>query len=139
MCLIAVERGPSGSERRSINPGSAAASAPMMPPAIVYSATVVHAALAAPPTWNRSQTNEKIHRPIGIGTSIGWMGWRAMLAGVCMASDGFEVLDEVGFFLLAQPQAEMAVVMVHHVHERREASVMVEAALVRLLHVPERA
>src|SRR3954468_11827624 len=32
----------------------------------------------------RSQTSEKIHRPIGSGISIGWMGWPAMLAGVRM-------------------------------------------------------
>ena len=29
-----------------------------------------------------AQTSEKIHRPIGIGTSIGWMGCPATLAGV---------------------------------------------------------
>src|SRR3954467_5201964 len=45
---------------------------------------VVHGSAAPPKRLTRAQANEKIHRPIGIGTIIGWMGWRAMLAGVCI-------------------------------------------------------
>jgi hypothetical protein len=54
-------------------------------------------------------------------------------------SNRFEILDQVLFFLIAQSQAEMFVVVIHDIIQRREASVMVEAALVDLRRIPQRA
>src|SRR5712691_5250219 len=41
----------------------------------------------------------------------------------------FQVLDQVALFLRSQTQAETAIVMVHDVKQRSEASVVIKAAL----------
>src|SRR5918911_4750741 len=39
-------------------------------------------------------------------------------------SDGLEIFDEVGLFLLGEPRTEVTIVVVHHIGERGEADVV---------------
>src|SRR5688572_701487 len=49
----------------------------------------------------------------------------------------FQIFDEIALLLVAQLEAEVIVVVAHHVLQGGEAAVVVEAALVDLLRVPE--
>src|SRR5262245_26153281 len=75
-------------DRKSMNPGTAASRAPMTPAAIVYDATIFHVGPAHPARNTTSDTNEKIHSPIGSPTSIGWIGCPPTLAGVDITGSG---------------------------------------------------
>src|SRR5215469_12178165 len=54
--------------------------------------------------------------------------WRPSARVISAALQRLEVLHQVGFFLLAEVQAELRIVVVHYVAQRREATVVIEAA-----------
>jgi hypothetical protein len=56
----------------------------------------------------------------------------------CRVLQRSQVLDEFALLFCTQLQFEVIVIMVHDSVERRESSVMVEAALVNLLRVEQR-
>jgi hypothetical protein len=58
----------------------------------------------------------------------------------CVSEPGlerFEILDEVLLLPVGQVQVLVLVIVVDHVIERRKATVMVEPALVNLVHAPQ--
>ena len=67
-----------------MSPGTAARTAPTMPPPMVYQATAFHVAPPQPARNTRSATRENTQSPMGSGIRIGWSGCRATLAGVDM-------------------------------------------------------
>src|SRR5689334_11267683 len=90
MCVSAIFFGVPLSDSMSSTPGTAAAIAPSIPTSMDQKLTVAQCVAPAPSTNVRSQTNDSIQQPIGIGTSIGCIGCFAIEAGVRIAAPGLD-------------------------------------------------
>src|SRR5688572_5961773 len=52
-------------------------------------------------------------------------------------SDRFQIFDQVAFLLFGQVQTQMIVIMLDNIIERREPAIMIEAAFVDFIRVPQ--